>query len=379
MNWDIKKSRIGHLSLIIFNIFGESIVIEYMTNQLIQYLKRALIICIQLLILVFFIQCKTNHQTMKNDILVRQDQNKSQTMKFIKPPYLKKGDTIMIVAPAGFVSDSTEIDPGIALAKSWGLEVIIGKNAFKKHNHFAGSDQERQSDLQLALDDNKIKAIWCSRGGYGTVRIIDQIDFSAFEKKPKWVIGFSDITTLHSTIHNLGFATIHATMPGGMKTASEQTKQTLFEALFGGTYGFEIPTNPLNKIGTGKGILIGGNLSIINSMIGSVSEVNTNGKILFIEDVGEDLYRVDRMMYSLKRTGALKNLKGLIVGDFSYNIEKDTLFGGTHREIILNAVKEYHYPVIFDFPAGHVRDNRALIFGKEIKIEVNPAISKVNY
>ncbi len=316
---------------------------------------------------------------MKNEYLVRQVQNYPQSIRFIKPPYLKKGDTIMIVAPAGFVPDSTEIDPGIELAKSWGLEVIIGKNAFKKHNHFAGTDDERQSDLQFALNDKKIKAIWCSRGGYGTVRIIDQLDFTTFQKKPKWVIGYSDITTLHSTIHNLGIASIHASMPSGMKLASEEAKQTLYKALFGYGYGFEIPTNPLNKKGNTKGILIGGNLSIINSMIGSFSEVNLYNKIFFIEDVGEDLYRIDRMIYTLKRTGALKNLKGIIVGDFNYDVEKDTLFGGTHREIILNVVKEYNYPVIFDFPAGHIRDNRTLIFGKDINLEVNDSTSKVSY
>jgi muramoyltetrapeptide carboxypeptidase len=341
--------------------------------------KRVAIIYLLLLIIVFFVQCKTYNSTMKNEYLVRQDQNQPQSIRFIKPPYLKKGDTIMIVAPAGFVPDSTEIDPGIELAKSWGLEVIVGKNAFKKHNHFAGTDDERQSDLQLALNDKKVKAIWCSRGGYGTVRIIDQLDFTTFQKKPKWVVGYSDITTLHSTIHNMGIASIHASMPGGMKRASEDAKQTLYKALFGYGYGFEIPTNPLNKNGNAKGILIGGNLSIINSMIGSVSEVNLYDKIFFIEDVGEDLYRIDRMMYTLKRTGALKNLKGIIVGDFDYDVEKDTLFGGTHREIILNAVKEYNYPVLFDFPAGHIRDNRTLIFGIEINLAVNDTTSKVSY
>jgi muramoyltetrapeptide carboxypeptidase len=350
-----------------------------MKNPQIRKRKIIAILCIQFFILGFFIQCKTNQSTMKYGTLVRQDQNTSSKMKFTKPTYLKKGDTIMIVAPAGFVPDSTEIEPGIALAKSWGLEVIVGKNAFNKHNHFAGTDAERQSDLQFALDNNNIKAIWCSRGGYGTVRIIDQIDFIAFEQHPKWVVGFSDITTLHSTIHNLGIATIHATMPGGMKRASDESKQTLYKALFGYSYDLEIPTNPLNKMGNAKGVLIGGNLSILNSMIGSFSEVNMNGKILFIEDVGEDLYRVDRMMYTLKRTGALKKLKGLIVGDFDYDVEKDTLFGGTHREIILNVVKDYNFPVLFDFPAGHVRDNRALIFGKEIRIEVNETVSKVSY
>lgn len=341
--------------------------------------KRYIKICAQLLIMAVFVQCKTHYYTMKNAPFVRQDQTKPLSIQFAKPPYLKQGDTIMIVAPAGFVPDSTEIEPGIALAKSWGLEVLVGKNAFRKHNHFAGTDDERQSDLQLALNDKTIKAIWCSRGGYGTVRIIDQIDFTAFEKNPKWVVGFSDITTLHTTIHNLGIATIHATMPGGMLRASDDAKQTLYKALFGYGYAFEIPTNSLNKKGKAKGILIGGNLSILNSMIGSISEVNMYDKILFIEDVGEDLYRIDRMMYTLKRTGALKNLKGIIVGDFDYDAEKDTLFGGTHREIILNAVKEYDYPVLFDFPAGHVRDNRALIFGKEINVEVNEKLSKVAY
>lgn len=350
-----------------------------MINTLHQFPKRMVIRSIQLLFIVVFVQCKTHNHTMKHASLVRQDQNKPQAMHFTKPPYLKKGDTIMIVAPAGFVPDTTEIDPGIELAKSWGLEVIVGKNAFKKHNHFAGTDEERQNDLQLALNDKKIKAIWCSRGGYGTVRIIDQLDFTTFEQHPKWVVGYSDITTLHTTIHNLGFATIHASMPGGMKRASDEAKQTLYKALFGYSYGFEISTNVLNKKGTASGILIGGNLSIVNSMIGSVSEANLNGKILFIEDVGEDLYRIDRMLYTLKRTGALKNLKGLIVGDFDYDVEKDTLFGGTHREIMLNAVKEYNYPVIFDFPAGHIRDNRSLIFGKEIHIDVNETTSKVWY
>ena len=350
-----------------------------MKNPQIRKRKIIATLCIQLFILGFFIQCKTNQTTMKHGNLVRQNQNTSSKMKFTIPSYLKKGDTIMIVAPAGFVADSTEIEPGIALAKSWGLEVIVGKNAFNKHNHFAGTDAERQSDLQFALDNNNIKAIWCSRGGYGTVRIIDQIDFTSFENNPKWMVGFSDITTLHTTIHNLGIASIHATMPGGIKKASEEAKQSLYKVLFGYGYGFEIISNPLNKNGNAKGVLIGGNLSILNSMIGSFSEVNMNGKILFIEDVGEDLYRIDRMMYTLKRTGAVHNLKGLIVGDFNYNVEKDTLFGGTHREIILNVAKDYEFPVLFDFPAGHISDNRAVLFGKEISIEVNDTISKIRY
>ncbi len=350
-----------------------------MIKQLNHLIKKIFLVSLLVLFLVFFIQCKTNHQTMKHSNLVRQDQNKSKKMKFSIPPYLKIGDSIMIVSPAGFVPDSTKLDAGIALAKSWGLEVVLGENVFKKHNHFAGTDEERKNDLQTALDDKNIKAIWCSRGGYGTVRIIDQLDFKAFKKTPKWVIGFSDITTLHSAIHNLGVATIHGTMTGSARIASAEAKKSLYRSLFGYTNEYTISTNPINKKGNGKGVLTGGNFAIINSMIGSVSEVNTFGKILFIEDVGEDLYRVDRMMYSMKRTGALKNLKGIIVGDFDYDVKKDTLFGGTHREIILNAVKEYDYPVIFDFPAGHIKDNRTLIFGKEIEIDVNETTSRVSY
>ncbi|MWB96348.1 LD-carboxypeptidase [Flavobacterium sp. GA093] len=307
----------------------------------------------------------------------------SESDKSIKnytiPPYLKAGDSIMIVAPAGFLSDSTEIDQGVELAKSWGLNVKLGKNLFKKHNHFAGTDPERLEDLQDALDNKNIKAIWCSRGGYGTVRIVDELDFSNFKKNPKWIIGFSDITTLHEHVHRLGFASIHGTMPGGMRRATPEAKETLYKSLFGLELSYEVPANVLNKLGTSKGVLIGGNLSIIMSMLGSNSDIDPKGKILFIEDVGEDLYRVDRMMYTLKRNGFLKDLKGIIVGDFDYNADENILFGGTQREIILNAVKEYDYPVIFDFPAGHIRNNHALTFGKKVKLESNATTAVLSY
>jgi muramoyltetrapeptide carboxypeptidase len=289
---------------------------------------------------------------------------------YFTPPLLKSGDSIMIVAPAGFLLDSTSIDAGVLLAKSWGLHVVVGKNVFKRHNHFAGTDMERLSDFQTALNDKSIKAIWCARGGYGSVRIIDQIDFSEFLKQPKWLVGFSDITALHEHIHNLGVASIHATMAGGIKTATEASKESLYKSLFGKSLSYVIEADTLNKKGSAKGVLVGGNLAMIDSMIGSKSEINTDGKILFIEDIDENLYRVDRMMYTLKRNGSLKKLKGLIVGDFTYDVAKDTLFGGSHKEIILNAVKEYNYPVLFSFPAGHIKDNRALIFGKETTLVV---------
>lgn len=191
------------------------------------------------------------------------------------------------------------------------------------------------------------------------------------------MVGFSDITTLHTTIHNFGIASIYAAMPGGMKRATEDAKQSLYKALFGYGFEVEIVSNPLNKMGAAKAVLVGGNLSILNSMTSSFSEVNMNGKILFTEDVGEDLYRVDRMMYTLKRTKSLKNRKGIIVGDFDYNVEKDTLFSGTHREIMLNVVKDFNFPVLFDFPEGHITDNHVLIFGKEINIVVNEKSASV--
>lgn len=327
--------------------------------------------CVYLFLIITFVQCKSNQYAMNHKTI--------KPNHFVQPEYLKPGDSIMIVSPSGFVSDSTGLDKGIELAESWGLNVILGKNVYNKHNHFAGTDQERLSDIQYALDNKNIKAIWCSRGGYGMVRIIDQIDFRVFKKNPKWVIGFSDITVLHEQIHNLGIASIHGTMPGGIKSASEDAKETLYKALFGYKYGFEIPNDSLNKNGFAKGILIGGNLTILQSMVGSESEVNFDNKIVFIEDVGEDLYRVDRMMQFFKRSGALKNIKGVIVGDFDYNIENNVLFGGTQREIIIEALKEYDFPVIFNFPAGHIKDNRALIFGKKITIDVNNKTSKINY
>lgn len=331
-----------------------------------------------ILILLLFIQCKTPAYKMNY-----QENYLSEADKAIKeytiPPYLKNGDSIMIVAPAGFLTDSTEIDQGIELAKSWGLNIKLGKNLFKRHNHFAGTDLERENDLQEALDNKNIKAIWCARGGYGTVRIVDQLNFSAFKKNPKWIIGYSDITTLHEQVHRLGFASIHATMPGGMRRATPEAKETLYKSLFGDDVSYEIPTNPLNKLGTSKGVLIGGNLSIVMSMLGSNSDIDPKGKILFIEDVGEDLYRVDRMMYTLKRNGFLKDLKGIIVGDFDYKKEENVLFGGTHREIILNTVKEYDYPVIFDFPAGHIRNNHAMTFGKKVKLESNASSVIISY
>ena len=293
-------------------------------------------------------------------------------MNLIQPPYLKKGDTIGIVATARKIS-TEEINPAIAIFKSWGLEVILGNNLFNTDNQFSGTDKERADDLQTILNDTSVKAIISARGGYGTVRIIDQINFTTFIKNPKWIIGYSDITVLHAHIHNLGIETLHATMPINFSKNTEAL-ESLRKALFGEKITYKIETNILNKKGIAEGELIGGNLSILFSLSGSVSDIETKGKILFIEDLDEYLYHIDRMMMNLKRAGKLSGLAGLVVGGMSDMKDNTIPFGKTAEEIILDAVKEYKYPVCFNFPAGHVDRNLALPLGKTVKLKVDDTV-----
>lgn len=285
-------------------------------------------------------------------------------MKLIQPLYLKKGDKIGIVACARKISRE-EIQPAVDILKSWGLEVVLGNNLFNADNQFSGTDNERAEDLQQMLDDSTIKAIISARGGYGTIRIIDLLDFSKFKQNPKWIIGYSDITVLHSHIHNLGFETIHATMPINFMVNKEAT-ESLRKALFGEKIEYNFESHPLNRNGKAEGQLIGGNLSLLYALSGSISDIDTKGKILFIEDLDEYLYHIDRMMINLKRSGKLKNLAGLIVGGMTDIKDNTVPFGKTAEEIILDAVKEYDYPVCFNFPAGHIDKNMALIFGKQL-------------
>jgi muramoyltetrapeptide carboxypeptidase len=297
-------------------------------------------------------------------------------MNLIQPRYLKRGDTIGIIATARKIS-TEEINPAIAIIKSWGLEVELGNNLFNADNQFSGTDQERANDWQILLNDTSIKAIISARGGYGTVRIVDQIDFTTFIKNPKWIIGYSDITVLHSHIHNLGIETLHATMPINFSKNTEAL-ESLRKALFGEVIKYEIETNALNRKGIAEGELIGGNLSILYSLSGSISDIDTKGKILFIEDLDEYLYHIDRMMINLKRAGKLSNLAGLVVGGMSDMKDNTVPFGKTAEEIILDAVKEYNYPVCFNFPAGHIDRNLALLFGKKVKLEVGDMV-KLNF
>src|SRR5690606_31756917 len=215
------------------------------------------------------------------------------------PAYLQKGDTVAMVCTArSFTID--EAQEAVSLFESWGLNIVFGSTIDINANQLGGTDEQRTDDLQKMMDDDAIKAIWIARGGYGTVRIIDQLDFSKFIQKPKWVIGFSDITVLHSHIHNLGIATLHAIMPYSVPKASNDAKETLRKSLFGESYEFTISSDLSNKEGMAAGLLIGGNLSIIYSLLGSKSSVDTKNKILYLEDLDEYLYHIDRMFYNLK-------------------------------------------------------------------------------
>ncbi|WP_207536387.1 S66 peptidase family protein [Desertivirga arenae] len=288
--------------------------------------------------------------------------------KLNTPPYLKKGDKIAITCPAKKLPH--DINSAITLLESWGLEVVLGETVYASHYQFAGDDNLRTRDLQRFLDDAEIKAIVAARGGYGTIRIIDQLDFSSFSRRPKWLIGFSDITALHSHIHNLDIPTIHGQMPLNVPDATKPSLESLRKALFGESLEYLLEPNTYNALGETSAPLIGGNLSLLVMMMGSVSEMDFKGKILFIEDVGEYLYAVDRMMWNLKRSGKLEGLAGLIVGGFTSMKDNDEPFGQNVEEIILNVTKDYHYPICFGFPAGHLSDNHAIIFGKNVYLNI---------
>ena len=307
-----------------------------------------------------------------------------ESQKLVIPPYLQKGDTVLIIAPAGIMKDTAKVDNGIELLKEWGLNVKLGKYLFEQNFHFAGTDEQRAEDFQNAIDDPTIKAIWSARGGYGSVRIIDAIDFTKFKQNPKWVIGFSDITVFHNAIHNLGIETMHALMPITYKPDNKEQKKaqkSLKKALFGKRITYRVSDSEYNREGEVTGQVVGGNLSILYSLLGTKSTINTDGKILFIEDVGEKLYHIDRMLISLRRNGYFDHCKGLIVGGISDIKENSTPFGKTAEEVVLDAIKDFDFPVAFDFPAGHIRDNRTLIFGRTItlKVKKNRTVIKFQY
>nr|WP_121269922.1 LD-carboxypeptidase [Pedobacter schmidteae] len=286
-----------------------------------------------------------------------------------QPAYLKKGDKIAIVCPAKKLPGS--IAPAIAILQSWGMEVIIGKTVTAQHHQFAGDDELRASDLQGFLDDPEIKAIIAGRGGYGTIRIIDELDFTRFKAHPKWIVGFSDITVLLShLLAKLKTQSIHGQMPYTFESSTPEALESLRQALFGDHIEYQYtPTFP-GRAGVTEGVLTGGNLTLLVAVQGSVSEVDYTDKILFIEDVGEHEYAIDRMMRMLKRAGKLAKLKGLIVGAFNEVADESIPFGASPEQVIWDIVKEYDYPVCFNFPVGHIDDNRAMVVGKVVKLDI---------
>ncbi len=286
----------------------------------------------------------------------------------IQPSYLKKGDKVAIIATARKVS-AEEIQPAITFFESYGLSVALGKNLFASKNQYAGTDEQRVEDLQWALNDPEINAIIIARGGYGTVRLIDRVDFTEFKNYPKWMVGYSDVTVLHNAIHQQGIATLHSTMPLNFDKSKVAT-ESMMNALFGKLDKIKTEENYSNVSGKGKGQLVGGNLSLIYSLSGTPYDLDTKNKILFLEDLDEYLYHIDRMMMQLKLSGKLKHLKGLVIGGMTDMKDNAIPFGKLPEEIILDAVKEYNYPVCFDFPAGHIDDNRAIYFGKEVELNV---------
>ena len=303
--------------------------------------------------------------------------------KLIKPEYLKKGDTVAIVAPSGVLKNyNGYILKAKELLKSWELEVVIGENVFNDNGHFAGTDNQRSADFQLALDDKAIKAIWCARGGYGAMRVIDNLNFEKYKENPKWIIGYSDITAIHNDLHNNKSESIHGIMCKSLEKIDVDNNESislLKKTLFGEKLSYTIEGNNYNIEGNSNGQLIGGNLTLLHCLLGSESSIDTDGKILFIEDLGEYLYHIDRMLISLKRAGYFDNCMGLIVGDFTDMRKNTTPFGRNLKELILDIVKEYDFPVSFGFPAGHGEKNYPMILGREINLEVSKQQSTINF
>ena len=294
----------------------------------------------------------------------------------ITPPYLQKGDTVAILATAR-KHIVKSMQPTIDLLESWGLNVVIGKSIGLEENQLAGSDAQRAADLQEQLDNPNIKAIWCARGGYGTVRVVDLIDFTQFKKSPKWLVGFSDVTVLHNHLNTMGYKSIHGIMPISLAKASKEAIESLRLSLFGQPLQYAIDPHPMNRLGKATGELVGGNLSILYSVLGSPSAIDCTDKILYIEDLDEYLYHIDRMMMNLKRNGCLESLKGIIVGSMTDMKDNDIPWGKNALEIVQDVTKQYNIPVIFNFPAGHIHDNRALILGNNVTIEVTENCSTV--
>ena len=295
------------------------------------------------------------------------------------PSFLQKGDQIRIITPSGAI-DPSLIDGAKCTLESWGLNVTEGEFARTAFGRFGGTKEQRISDIQAAFDDPQVKAILCSRGGYGVAQLIDAIDFTKFKQAPKWLIGFSDITILHNAISNNGVASIHGIMAKHLTELPAECEQVvgLKKILFGELPHYQIPTHPLNKLGTANGKLVGGNLSVIAGMIGTPFDLDYEGNILFLEEIAEQPYHIDRMLQNLRLSGALAKIKGVVIGQFE-GCDEDPQMMQTLPETIRDAFKDYDYPICFNFPAGHVDYNLALVMGENVKLEVNNKESRLHY
>ena len=283
--------------------------------------------------------------------------------------HLKSGSKVAIAAPARKMTREQ-----MQYAIDWLVEKsftpVYDDRLFAEHYIFAGNDDFRAAVLQEYLDDESIEAIWLSRGGYGSIRIIDKLDFTKFLHHPKWIVGFSDTTVFHGKLQSLGIPSLHASMPYCFDNKTIEAKQSLFDALVGQSLHYEFATHPLNRVGTVESEVVGGNLSVLYGMIGSNSFPKTDGKILFIEEVDEYIYHIDRMMHALKRAGILSHLKGFIVGGLTQIHDNPDPFGMSVEEVIAEAVKDKDYPLCFGFPAGHFADNRSIVLGQKSKLTI---------
>ena len=328
--------------------------------------------------MLIFISCSKGESTL----MTKNKKNKN-LKSLIKPDYLKSGDTIAIIAPSGVLNNRNQaIENAKKLIIEWGLVPIIGNNIYKKNYHFAGNDKERFDDLQWAFDHKNIKAIWCARGGYGSIRIVDKLNFDQFKKYPKWLIGYSDITVLHNKLNNLGFETIHGMMAVNMEENQKEiieSIESLKNCLFGKLKSYHINNNKYNRIGKSSGILVGGNLTLLASQLGSNSEIDTKNKILFIEEIGEYKYHIDRMLQSLKRAGFFDNCNGVIIGDMSEIKINSPSWGSSVNELIYDVLKPYKFPISFGIQSGHLKHNKSLIFGRNIDLDVKASKTIISF
>ena len=294
------------------------------------------------------------------------------------PKHLESGDVIYMLSPAKSI-ERGHVVYAKELFESWGFVVEISKNCTGRHDYFSGTDEERTSDLQLALNREDIKAIVCARGGYGAIRILDKLNWGSFQKAPKWFIGFSDITVFHHRIHQLGSMSIHATMPLNFQNNSKAALQTLRSSMTGEAFEIQIPTTISNKMGISTGKLVGGNLSILYSLLGTDDSFDFTDKILFIEDLCEQYYHLDRMLFALKKAGVFEKINGLIVGGMTDLKDTSPPFGMSLTEIIMEKISRDDLVVCFDFPTGHIDDNRAMVLGANVRLEVNDKHSHLCY